>query len=324
MLNQRCLLETCLRVTDLKSNEDISVSVVVPFYNRARFLKRLLDSVAAQTLPADKVYIIDNGSSLKETLNAWHIIKAHSLVDKCIFTSSIGKGNANYARNLGYELATTKYVAFLDSDDWWEKQHLADSLSYLRKSDKVAVYSGAIVHNDSGYKIMKSIDVNVYDNPFSLIMSSKGYLAQTSSYIVNKSKLGFKVVWDESLKRHQDFDYFTSIFYRTSGWTFCSNTNVNVDWHQGGSKPENIDFNSHLAFYKKWHALIPNDEKKYYSLLMLHQSYKYKLDNNFKFFFKKELKANRYFNDWKCLIKSTETYMLMRKYLAPIKNFLLP
>lgn len=44
-----------------------SVSVVVPFFNRAEFLERLLDSVGVQSYKVDRVYVVDNGS--RETLN---------------------------------------------------------------------------------------------------------------------------------------------------------------------------------------------------------------------------------------------------------------
>lgn len=314
MLSQRYLLEICLGVTDLKFNEDLSISVVVPFYNRSRFLKRLLDSVAAQTLAVDKVYIIDNGSNLAETVKAWEIITTHKLMDKCVFTSSIGKGNANFARNLGYELAKTKYVAFLDSDDWWNKEHLASSIHSLKKSNKVAVYSGAIVHNNSGYKIKKSVDVNVFDNPFSLIMSSEGYLAQTSSYIVDKSKLGFEVVWDESLKRHQDFDYFASVFYSTSGWCFCSDINVYIDWDQGGTKKD-LDFASLILFYNKWQDKIPNIIKKSYLFEMLCLCYKLEASYQVKSFYYDKISDLHFFNDRVYRVKCSKLYLIPYKTL---------
>lgn len=290
MLNIKYLLEICLGATDLKSNEYLSVSVVVPFYNRSGFLKRLLDSVAVQTLPADKVYIIDNGSSLEETLKAWEIITDHIIYDKCVFTSSIGKGNANYARNLGYELADTKHVAFLDSDDWWEPEHLKDSIDCLVKSDKDAVYSGARIHTEYGCHINKSRDVNVYENPFKLILSSLGYIAQTSSYVIDKKKINENVLWDEDLKRHQDFDYFASIFYNSNGWCYCSKINTNIDWDKGGTGI-NIDFNSLVIFYEKWKFKIPKEIKKSYLRDKYIIAYKYKADKTYKNYYREEIKV---------------------------------
>lgn len=309
MLNQRYLLEIYLGATDLKLNEDLSISVVVPFYNRSKFLKRLLDSIALQTLPADEVYIIDNGSSLEETLKAWNIITEHKLFNKCIFTSSIGKGNANFARNLGYELASTKYVAFLDSDDWWEKDHLLKSVYCLRNSDKVAVYSGAIIYTEKGIKINKSIDVNTFNNPFSLIISPEDYIAQTSSYIVNKDILEGTVTWSEELRRHQDFDYFASIFYKTSGWCYSPKPSVNIDWDHTSDINKNLDFNSLILFYKKWSDKIPHNLKRHYLIDTLYRAYRHKSNIKFKEFYRQELNNEGYMNNWKDRVHTSEIYI---------------
>lgn len=293
----------------MKSNEELDVSVVVPFYNRSKFLKRLLDSIASQTLPADKVYIIDNGSSLEETLKAWEIISTHKLVSKCLFTSSVDTGNANFARNLGYELAQTQYVAFLDSDDWWEKEHLSTSLNHLRKSNKVAVYSGAIFHTTDGEFRKKSIDVNQFDNPFDLILSSAGYMAVTPSYIVDRQLVNKDVMWDTKLKRHQDFDYFANIFYSTSGWCYSSEVNVNVDWKDGGTKPSNVDYESLIRFYKKWHSKIPSDLKKNYLISRLYFASRHNASTQFINFYRSELKAHNFFNDPFCKMKTNTIYV---------------
>lgn len=308
MFNQKYLLEICLGATDLKSNEDLSVSVVVPFYNRSRFLKRLLDSIAIQTLPAEKVYIIDNGSSLNETLSAWQIIMSHELYDKCLFTSSLGKGNANFARNLGYDLTETKYVAFLDSDDWWEKDHLLYSINILSNCEKNAIYGGAIIHYRNNIIKNDSIDIRSFDNPFSLIMSRYDYIAQTSSYIVDKSKLSYSVKWDESLKRHQDYDYFVQIFYNTSGWCFNPNPQVNIDWDQGGHK-KMVNFESLIKFYEKWEDNIPKDIKKYYLLSMLTQTYFYHSDSNLRDYYNNKIIKESYFNSNLYKLRTCKLYI---------------
>lgn len=287
------------------------VSVVIPFYNRSKFLKRLLDSIEIQTLSPEKVFIVDNGSSLIETNIAWDLIQSHALFPKCKFLSSMKSGNANYARNLGYDLSETKYVAFLDSDDWWEKNHLLQSIECLNKSNKVAVYSGAIAHRVENTIIENSINIDSFPDPFSLILSPKGYLAQTSSYIVNKNRLKNLVSWDERLKRHQDYDYFAAIFYKTSGWCYCSEVNVNIDWIHTNDKSKNIDFDSIILFYKKWNHKIPDVIKKSYLLNMLYYSYHHSKNSEIRSFYKNELDKNYFFNDWKYKIKTYNLYILI-------------
>src|SRR5699024_10882054 len=139
------------------------------------------------------------------------IIQAHELLASCCFLSTINRGNANFARNLGYDLSETKYVAFLDSDDWWEKEHLTKSIESLEYSGKAAVYSGAIIHSNNSTNFSNTVDIDNFNDPFSLVLN--GYFAQTSSYVLNKDLIKNIVVWDTALNRHQDFDYFASIFY---------------------------------------------------------------------------------------------------------------
>ncbi|MQT75614.1 MULTISPECIES: glycosyltransferase family A protein [Pseudomonas] len=239
--------QTIIRNESLAS---ATVCVVIPFYNRSCFSERLLWSIRNQTLQPDTIYLVDNGSSLKEIASLHATIESIGWGNiEIILISTLKTGNANYARNLGFELATTKYVAFLDSDDWWEPNHLATSLDYLSSSKKGAIYSGAIIHKNGIYK-NHSIDVNLLNDPFSIFVSRKGYIAQTSSYIINKEMCqGQK--WDETLKRHQDYDFFLSIYYFGPGWAFSSTPTSNIDWEDGGakSKPE---FRSMVRFLKKW------------------------------------------------------------------------
>ena len=283
----------------------LDVSVVVPFYNRSFFLERLLDSILNQTRKPRKIYLVDNGSSDDEASKLSLIINKEKFKSmNIVYTSTVDKGNANYARNLGYILSDTKYVAFLDSDDWWQKYHLETSINILSESNKSGVYSGAIVHMQDNQYTKKSIDVNIFNNPFELILSPVGYLAQTSSYVVDKENIGNNVLWDEHLKRHQDFDYFASVFYNTDGWCYCTEANVNVDWDNGGTNKREIDITSLINFYEKWESKIPNKISKTYLLHMLRFSYKNNAPINIKNYYRNKILSNDFYNDYLYVLKS--------------------
>ena len=305
------------------------VSVVVPFYNRSSFLERLLDSVFNQTKEPSKVYLVDNGSCDSEVSELLFIINKDKFkgID-IVYTSTANKGNANYARNLGYILSDTEYVAFLDSDDWWDPDHLRVSINKLISSDFVAVYSGAKVLKNKKINKKYSVDVNNYRTPFELFFSSEGYLAQTSSYIVNKKSIGFDVLWDENLKRHQDYDYFSSIFYETKGWCYCPEVNVNIDWDEGGTKKKDIDFASLTYFCDKWQSKIPNNILKPYLITMLRLSYEYKTSLEIKDYYRSVMDSNNYFSDRNYKIKSntlliyTYSYTIKTLEILEIKNII--
>lgn len=90
------------------------VSVVVPTYNRARDLRRALDSVISQTFTEWEVLVVDNHSE----------DDTREVVEQCRdprlrMLSIRNNGVIAASRNRGLAAASGEYVAFLDSDDWW-------------------------------------------------------------------------------------------------------------------------------------------------------------------------------------------------------------
>lgn len=94
------------------------ITVVIPLYNKAPHIAQTLDSVLAQTVPADDIIVVDDGSSDEgaEIVLSY----AHRGV-QLIRQANQGE---SAARNTGVNAAKTDYVAFLDADDWWLPNHL--------------------------------------------------------------------------------------------------------------------------------------------------------------------------------------------------------
>lgn len=105
------------------------VSVILPTYNRARFLAQALDSIKAQTWTDWDLIIVDDGST----------DDTETVVDRLIgempgavsYVRQANKG-AYGARNTGLDHATGTYVAFFDSDDLWLPHHLARCMAGLQ------------------------------------------------------------------------------------------------------------------------------------------------------------------------------------------------
>jgi glycosyltransferase involved in cell wall biosynthesis len=92
------------------------ISVIIPVYNRERYLAEAIESVLAQTYPAIELIVVDDGSTdlSAEVARGYPIIYHFQ-----------PNGGISAARNAGIALATGKFLAFLDSDDIW----VADKLS---------------------------------------------------------------------------------------------------------------------------------------------------------------------------------------------------
>jgi glycosyltransferase involved in cell wall biosynthesis len=246
------------------------VTVVVAYYNRSLFLERLLKSIFNQTLKPTEIFIIDNGSREDDVHTAWSIIESFKVflpAIEIVFVSTLKRYNANYARNLGLELAKTRYIAFLDSDDWWEPEHLKCSLEILRNSDNSAVYGGAFV-SGVGRKTIKSFDISETSGAAEFLFGKRQGFAQTSSYVVDKEKTYPEIAWDEKLKRNQDYDYFFLIQNKSDGWVYSGHITTNIDWNNGGTK-KSLSYKSMVYFYKRWKdEFKPEETAKYISFIL--------------------------------------------------------
>src|SRR5262245_31918650 len=98
-----------------------TVGVVITTYNHAHFLGEALDSVRAQTHPADEIVVVDDGSGD----NPGEVVARFPGV-RCIRQDNRGLAAA---RNAGLTALSTRYVTFLDADDRLEARALAAGLA---------------------------------------------------------------------------------------------------------------------------------------------------------------------------------------------------
>ena len=88
------------------------MSVIIPTYNRARFVVQAIDSVLAQSLPAHEVIVVDDGS----TDDTSAVLAGYGT---CIRRVTQRNQGVAAARNNGACVASGEWLAFLDSDDIW-------------------------------------------------------------------------------------------------------------------------------------------------------------------------------------------------------------
>ncbi|RZK35041.1 MAG: glycosyltransferase family 2 protein [Hymenobacter sp.] len=126
---------------DKKSQE--LVSVIIPFLNGSQWLVEAIDSVLAQTYPHWELIVLDDGSAEEHSRVAKEICARHP--DKMVYTEHLGHINrgVSISRNEASKLAHGKYLAFLDADDVWMPNKLADQLAMFVTNPQVEVVFGA-------------------------------------------------------------------------------------------------------------------------------------------------------------------------------------
>ena len=105
------------------------VTIVIPCYNVAKYIKRCIDSLVGQSFQKFKVILVDDKST-DDTYQYLLQLQATSGLDIMVLQNSCNSGPA-VSRNNGILKADTKYITFCDSDDWYEPDFLKTMVTVL-------------------------------------------------------------------------------------------------------------------------------------------------------------------------------------------------
>lgn len=180
----------------------MDISVIIPAYNRVHTLARAIDSVRGQTYKVAEIIVIDDGSTDATSEVAKQYEDVLLLRQKNMGVSS--------ARNNGIMMASSAWIAFLDSDDTWHPQKLEQQLLLHEKEpDLEASYTDeSWVRNGKEVALPKK-----YAKPPSLGFTDAISFCNIapSSVLVKKSLLESVGLFDESLEVCEDYDLWLRI-----------------------------------------------------------------------------------------------------------------
>lgn len=100
----------------IETNRPVSVSVIIPCFEQARFLEECLHSVAEATSEPHECIVVDDGNVREEDLSILKEVAAAAPHQRVVVHRQLNTGIAG-ARNAGLSIAQGKYVKFLDADD---------------------------------------------------------------------------------------------------------------------------------------------------------------------------------------------------------------
>jgi glycosyltransferase involved in cell wall biosynthesis len=115
------------------------VSVIIPLYNRRKYIKAAIESVLNQSYRQIELIIIDDGSTDNVEKVLFPILKNNPSI---IYLRQSNKGPAT-ALNTGMKLASGEYISFLDSDDEYKKDHIKKRITYFKNNAADLTYSTA-------------------------------------------------------------------------------------------------------------------------------------------------------------------------------------
>lgn len=195
------------------------VSIIIPVYNKAKFVGDTLESALAQTYPHTELVLVNDGS----TDNSLEVLKAYSqrFPDKIHLIDSINKG-VSAATNLGIQAAKGEYIQFLDADDLLSSDKIEKQIALLfGKSPSLMASCEWVMFKD---EIGKEIPVpyGVFaDFPSGLDWLLRAWnhqeMMQPAAWLTNRELILKVGPWNERLIINQDGEFFCRVLLQCEG-----------------------------------------------------------------------------------------------------------
>jgi len=182
------------------------VTIIVPAFNSVETIERTIDSILEQDYPNKEIIVVDDGST-DSTL-----AQLETYGDKIRLLQQKNMG-PSAARNRGMKFTTGRYVAFLDSDDYWLPgfiSHCIDALDAAPDAIAVSVMTKAI-HWSSREIIIPAVPPDT--GPHGEVLGFFSYWGRhdhirTGSVMLNIEKFDNRPLFREELRNSEDLEYW--------------------------------------------------------------------------------------------------------------------
>ncbi|OON90149.1 MAG: hypothetical protein ATN32_04720 [Candidatus Epulonipiscium fishelsonii] len=177
------------------------ISVIIPVYNVEKYLEQCLNSVINQTLQDLEIIIVNDGS----TDNSLSICREYAKQDKRIRLINKQNGGCASARQCGLKLATSKYVGFIDPDDFIDHSMYEKLFNKTVYADYDMIYCGFYkYYNNTGKKIKVEENLNA---PWSNGVYEKKYINR----LINEPIGIWRAIYKLEVIKKNDIKFYKSI-----------------------------------------------------------------------------------------------------------------
>jgi glycosyltransferase involved in cell wall biosynthesis len=182
------------------------VSVIIPNYNYAHYLREAIESVLHQTYKHIEVIVVDDGSSDRSVDEIAEFSGSLTLIRQ-------RNAGVSRARNAGLRIATGEYVAFLDSDDIWLPRKLERQVELFESDPQLGlVHVGVEEVDGQGRSIVTVLNGCAGDGYKALItLSPHGILGGGSGAMVRRATAQSVGGFDERFSTSADWEFFARV-----------------------------------------------------------------------------------------------------------------
>lgn len=198
-----------------------AISVIIPVYNKIRYLRSLLEQLQAQTFADYECLLIDDGS----TDGSGQVCDEFAAQDSRLRVFHIPNGGVSHARNLGLDHAQGDYITFLDADDRIHSGYLENLHALLSNSSADLAISGILKFCDdelcgemvSRYQGQQCMETILTD--FALEQRRCGIYGSCVAKMFPR-ELVRDLRFDEQLCLAEDFDFYLRLYARIGSVVF--------------------------------------------------------------------------------------------------------
>ena len=252
--------------------EEPLVTVIIPTFNRAKYIERSINSVLSQSYKNIELIIVDDGS----TDNTAEIVAKFTNV-RYVYQSNKRQANA---RNTGLDLSNGEYLATLDSDDFWNEDFLKDSIEQLTTYNYDFVFSNYALEVENGKKYdgLESTNwLKIYFN--SEEFNDKNWIqlnstqarnlftktcpAPSSGLVFNKKSIKHR--WDEHIDVADDWDFVITLLLSKNCFTAFSKRKLWIKHDVGNNLYESLNHAQkiNIVIYKDLKYISRKNKNKF-------------------------------------------------------------
>jgi len=191
----------------------LTVSIIIPVYNKEAFIRETVDSVLAQSYPDIELILVNDGS----TDGSLEILKEYvsQFPEKIRLIDSANRGVSG-ATNLGIQASKGDYIQFLDADDLISPDKIERQIQMLYGQGPKAIVTCEWVYFKNRIDYFNRVPYGVFqdfDSGFDLLLRFWNYqeMHQPAVYLTHRSLIKKAGPWDENLTINQDGEFFTRV-----------------------------------------------------------------------------------------------------------------
>lgn len=269
---------------------NILFSIVIPTYNREKFIVKTIQSVLSQTYTNFELIIVDDGS----TDNTEKFVR--NIKDKRIKFFKKENEERGAARNYGTNKAKGDYITFLDSDDLLYSKYLEEAKYFIKKNNSINIFHQLFEVRSKDNKLIRSADYS-NRNAFKSLITKGNFMACQGLFLKADFAKSNLFIEDRNLAGSEDYELWLRISTTTNIVINPVVTSALIDHSDRSVIKIDVD------------KLIKRKE------LMLHYLFSNKLINSKLLKYKKILKAGAYSYISLHIALSNQSKKIALKYL---------